>query len=218
MQMTPESTPRRIILTHAGREAFNDMTRTILAKLGYAILTPEEFAERSEIRGYVEPALRMVDERDLAEIPEDAYPGLPIVVLTGRNGVTGVDPRIVGAVLKPAGMHELYRLIQEVLEENPRATPRTPTHLQALCERDGKSWTGTILSISESGCLIRTTEPQMLGDRFNLSFDLPPMGAVDIEADVAYQLIPELGLSFHGTAPSERATIAAFIERTLRVG
>jgi hypothetical protein len=114
-------------------------------------------------------------------------------------------------------MHELYRLIQEVLEETPRATPRAPTHLQAHCAWDGKEWTGTILSLSESGCLIRSTEPQMLGARFNLRFALPPMGSVELEADVAYQLIPELGLVFHATAPSQRAMIAEFIQRTLTV-
>jgi hypothetical protein len=216
--MTSESAPRRLILTHAGREAFDDMTRTILARLGYPILTPEEFAERTKLLGRLEPEMRIVDERHLAEIPEDGYPDLPIVVLAGRHGVTGVDPRIAGAVRRPAGMHELYRLIQEVLEETPRTTPRTPTHLPAHCEWEGKDWTGTILSISESGCLFRSAEPQMLGARFNLEFSLPSVGSLELEADVAYQLIPELGLVFQATRPSERAMIAKFIERTLAAG
>jgi len=213
--MTSEPVARRIVLTHAGREGFTDMTRTILAKLGYPILTPEEFESRSEQRGFVEPALRIVDERHLADVPEDAYPSLPIIVLSGRHGVTGADPRIVGAVRRPAGMHELYRLIQDVLEETPRTTPRTPTHLQAQCTWDGKEWSGTILSLSESGCLIRSTEPQMLGARFRIRFSMPPLGSLDLDADVAYQLIPELGLVFNSTQPAERAMIAEFIRRTL---
>jgi len=213
--MNPDPVVRRIVLTHAGREGFTDMTRTILAKLGYPILSPEDFAHRCEHSGFVEPALRIVDERQLADVPEDAWPALPIVVLSGRHGVTGVDPRIVGAVRRPAGMHELYRLIQEVLEDTPRATPRTPTHLQARCEWDGKEWSGTILSLSESGCLLRSTEPQMLGARLRIRFSMPPLGSLELEADVAYQLIPELGMVFQSTQPAERAMIAEFIRRTL---
>ena len=63
------------------------------------------------------------------EVPDDDPESLPIVVLTGRHGVTGADQRIVGAIRRPAGMHELYRLIQQVMEETPRSTPRVPTHL-----------------------------------------------------------------------------------------
>jgi len=82
--MNPDPVVRRIVLTHAGREGFTDMTRTILAKLGYPILSPEDFAHRCEHSGFVEPALRIVDERQLADVPEDAWPALPIVVLSGR--------------------------------------------------------------------------------------------------------------------------------------
>jgi hypothetical protein len=214
--MSSEDVPRRILLAHAGREAFTEMSRSILSKLGYALVSPEEFQECAESLGRDLPDLRIVDERSLSEIPEDGCSSVPVIVITGRHGVTGVDPRIVGAIRRPVGVHELYRLIQEVLEDTPRATPRIPTHLQARCTRDGKEWPGAVLSLSETGCLLRSTEPQMLGSCFILSFALPRAGVLDLEAEVTYQLLPDLGVTFHATSPSHREAIADFIDRALR--
>ncbi len=213
--MNAEDMPRRIILTHAAPEAFTEMSRTILSKLGYTLVTPEEFPACAASMGRDVPDLRIVDERSLAEVPEDGFPSVPIIVLTGRHGVTGADPRIVGAVRRPAGMHELYRLVQEVLEDTPRTTPRVLTHFQVRCHCDGKEWTGAVLSLSESGCLLRSAEPQMLGSRFTLSFALPRSGPLELEAEVTYQLIPDLGMSFHATSPSDREAISHFIQRSL---
>jgi hypothetical protein len=112
-------------------------------------------------------------------------------------------------------MHELHRLVQEVLEDTPRATPRALTHFQARCRRDGKQWTGAVLSLSESGCLLRSAEPQMLGSRFTLSFVLPRSGTLELEAEVTYQLIPDLGMTFHATSPSDREAISDFIRQSL---
>ena len=213
--MAPVESVRRIILTHAGREAFNVVTRSILSKLGYAIVAPEEFDACAETLGRTRPDLRIVDERSLGELPEDAYSTVPIIVLTGSHGITGADPRIVAAIRRPAGMHELYRVIQEVLEDKPRSSPRLPTHLMAHCRRDGREWTGAVLSLSENGCLLRSTAPQNLGSVFTLGFELPRTGPLEVDAEVTYQLVPDLGLTFHGTAPSHRREIADFIERSL---
>jgi hypothetical protein len=215
ISMTAVEPLRRIVLAHAGREAFSDVSRTILSKLGYAIVPPEEFDACAKAMGRDRPDLRIVDERSLAEIPEDAFSTIPIIVLTGSHGVSGADSRIVGAIKRPAGMHELYRVFQEVLEDIPRSSPRIPTHLMARCSRDGREWSAAVLSLSESGCLLRSTAPQNLGSVFTLSFDLPRTGSVELEAEVTYQLLPDLGLTFHSTAPARRDEIAAFIERSL---
>ena len=41
-----------------------------------------------------------------------------------------------------------------------------------------------MLSLSESGCLLRSTEPQMLGSRFLLTFALPRTGDLAITAEL----------------------------------
>jgi len=212
--MSEGSLPHRILVTHAQPEALAPMTRLILSRLGYAILTPEEFAPLAQTLERGRPDLRIVDERSLLEVPEDD-PAVPLVVLTGRHGVTGADPRVVGAVRRPAGLHELYRLLQQVLEDKPRSTPRIPTHLAARCRRQGKDWTGAVLSLSENGCLLRSPEPLALGSRLGLSFELPLSGRLELDGEVAYQLVPDAGVIFHATAPSHRAAIARFVTQTL---
>jgi hypothetical protein len=191
------------------------MTRVILAKLGYVIVTVEEFESLGPEIVRRGPELRIVDERNLADIPEDKGAQVPVVVLTGRHGVTGADPRIVGAVRRPAGMHELYRLIQQVLEETPRTTPRVPTHIVARCQRRGVEWRVAILSLSENGCLLRSPEPLLLGTRIELRFELPHAGPLDLVAETGYQLVPDTGVIFHATSPDDRAAIGLFVKEAL---
>ena len=205
----------RVIVTHAAPEALAPITRVILGRLGYAILTPEEFEPLAQSMDRIRPDVRIVDERSLAEVPDEDGPSVPIVVLTGSQGTTGVDQRIVGAVKRPAGLHELYRLLQQVLEDKPRTMPRVPTHLAAQCSTNGRDWRGAVLSLSENGCLLRSPEPLLLGTRLDLVFDLPRTGPLNLKAEVAYQLVPESGLIFLATAPGDRAAISSFVVNSL---
>lgn len=206
--------PDRILVSHAPPEAYAAMTRPILAKLGYAILLPEEFEAVIEEAPGVTAALRIVDERQLAEVPDDPS-NVPLIVLTGRHGVTGADSRIVGAIRRPAGMHELYRLIQQVTEETPRTTPRIPTHLTVHCRKEDRSWSAAMLSISENGCLLRSPEPLLLGSRFDLTFTLPREGPIELQVETAYQLLPDVGLVFHGAPTRHRDAIRRFVTAAL---
>ena len=207
--------PHRVLVAHAATEAFAPMSRAILAKLGYRILTLEEFETLASTIERCRPDLRLVDERNLAEVPEGPEANAPIILLTGRHGVTGADPRIVGAVRRPAGLHELYRVVQQVLEDNPRSTPRVPTHLSALCKREETEWRASVLSLSENGCLLRSTEPLTLGSRVDLRLDLPRTGELELHAETAYQLLPDHGMVFHATSPGDRAALSEFVTQSL---
>ena len=208
----PEAPARRLLVTHAQPEAFAPLACSILARTGYRIVSVEELDQLPPSIGLRRPDLRLVDERRLGEVPEDGEGGsVPIILLTGRHGVSGVDPRIVGAVARPAGLHELYRLVQMVLEESPRNTPRVPTHLPARCRRDGREWTASILSLSENGCLLRCTEPVTLRTEVELEFALPRAGSLWTPAEVAYQIPPDLGLVFYSTPAAVRRSIAEFL-------
>jgi hypothetical protein len=213
--MSERPLPHRLLVAHAAPEAIAPMTRVILAKLGYVIVTPEEFESLGPEVVRRGPELRIVDERNLADVPEERGPAVPILVLTGRHGVTGADPRIVGAVRRPAGMHELFRLIQQVLEETPRTTPRVPTHIVARCRRRDAEWKVAILSLSENGCLLRSPEPLNLGTRVDLRFELPHSGTLELEGETAYQLVPDTGVIFHATSPDDRAAIGVFVKDAL---
>jgi hypothetical protein len=213
--MEERKLPQRLLVTHAAPEAYAPMARAILTRLGYRIVEPDEWPAVAAELDLERPHLRLVDERSLADVEDDEDPPVPIVVLCGRHGVTGADPRIVGAIRRPAGLHEIYRLVQQVLEDTPRSTPRVPTHLAARCRRDGREWRGAVLSLSENGCLLRSPEPLLLGSRIALGFELPRSGAVEVDAEIAYQLVPDLGVVFNATSPGVREAIGGFVTSAL---
>jgi hypothetical protein len=213
--MSAPSLPRRVLVVHAAPDAFAPRTRLLFHKLGYAIVDPDELAELVASGACARPDLRIVDERSLGEVSEDPPPQVPIVVLSGRHGVTGADSRIVGAVRRPAGLHELYRLVQQVLEDTPRTAPRIPTHLPARCRVGEREWSSAVLSLSENGCLMRSPESPALGTRLEMSFTLPRTGLLRLDAEIAYQLVPDFGLVFNGTSPAVREAIKNFVQDAL---
>jgi hypothetical protein len=154
--MIDSDSERRLILSHAPDDAFVPLARVMFAKMGYSILPEAEWRALPHSPSACEPDLRIVDERRLDEIGPESE--LPMIVLTGRHGLTAEDPRVIGALRRPAGLHALYRLIQQVLEELPRSTPRVPTDLPARCRVGSREWGATMLSLSENGCLLRSPE------------------------------------------------------------
>ena len=206
----------RTIVVYAGADAFADRAHQMLSRLGYELLSPEDFARGAESSS-ARPDLILVDERRLGEIPdgEDDQPALPIIVLTGSQGVSGVDSRIAGAVMRRAGLHDLYRLLQQILEQTPRTTPRVPTHLRALCRRGADEWVGAVLSLSPSGCLLRSSEALPLGSKVELRFDLARFGVVEVPGEVSYQLVPDLGVVFSVISAEKRQAIEGFVDATL---
>jgi hypothetical protein len=205
--------PQRVLVSYAAPAAFAPKTLSILSKLGYVIVDPEVFARLADEEE--RPDLHIVDERNLGEVPDDGGPPIPIVALTGRHGVTGADVRIAGAIRRPAGIHDLYRLVQQVLEDTPRTTPRVATHLPARCRYQGKEWPSALISLSENGALMRSPEPLLLGACLRLSFELPSSGPLELDAEIAYQLVPDVGVVFNGTPPKVREAIAAYVADAL---
>jgi hypothetical protein len=217
--MDREKLPNRLLVSYARPEAYVEHTETILGRLGYGLLTAEAYEEglpEGGERGIDTPKadLLIVDERRLGEIP-DTEDGIPIILLTGRHGVTGADPRVAGAVKRPAGLHDLYRLSQQILEDTPRSVPRIATHLTAHCSRRGHEWSGTVLSLSENGCLLRSSEELMLGSELEVVIDLPKFGRVTLWADFAYQLVPDDGLVFSALGHEDRAALSNYVNHVL---
>jgi hypothetical protein len=209
----------RTILYYASSDALGPMTDVILARLGYQIVLPEAFETLRAEKPDLQADLLLVDERRLPEVAgemggENGH-RLPIVLLTGKFGATGDDPRIVGAVKRPAGLHDLYRLMQQIFEDKPRSTPRIQTHLKAHCESRGERWDGRVLSLSENGCLIRSSEAIQLGQKLLLEFALPQAESIVLEAEATYQLLPDTGLVFNALAPSCREALGRFVTQSI---
>ncbi|MFT5442381.1 MAG: hypothetical protein ACI8W3_001423 [Myxococcota bacterium] len=210
--------PKHLLFTSARPEAFARMTRTILGRLGYGIVTSEELALYARRFGDTLPPVEMLllDEHR-TKVPEQVDPdqSLPVVLLTGRAGIRSPEARIMAAVKRPAGLHDLYRIFQRHFEEVPRSTPRIETELNVTCHRGGKTWSASVVSLSDNGCLLRGPEAVPLGARVDLTLDLPHVGAVELEAESAYQLVPDLGLVFSAIRPEVRDTIGNYVIDTL---
>ena len=187
----------------------------MLEKRGYRIVESEDYEKSREEGGKASALLRLVDERRLAEVPDEGPSSLPIIMLTGRVGAVGADSRVVGALRRPAGVHELYRLVQQISEDTPRSTPRVPVHIPASCRTFDEDCRVVLLSLSENGCLLRTPEPLLLGSTLQLSFKLPGVGRVELGTEVAYQLVPDVGLIFHAVRPDLRRAICDFVTEAL---
>lgn len=208
----------RTIVYHASRDALGPMTDVILSRLGYQMLLPETFEAMRADRPDLVAEMLVVDERRLEEADayrEEGRAGPPIVLLTGTQGANGDDSRVVGAVKRPAGLHDLYRLMQQVFEDVPRSTPRVATQLRARCESRGTIWEGRVLSLSENGCLIRSPEAILLGQRLQLELMLPRSETIALDAEATYQLLPDTGLVFSAIEAGSREALGRFVTQTI---
>ena len=156
------SEPRLCIASHAAESDYAPTSRMLLWKLGYALMAPEDAQE---------PALRVVRDDRLSEVA--AQPSAPIILLTRGRRAVQRDPRVAGTLRRPAGLHELYRLIQVALEEHPRSVPRVPTLLRATGTSETKRFEFAVTSISESGCLVSSLKLPLHGTRLELELELP---------------------------------------------
>ena len=215
--MADEAVPaekRRLILSFARPEAFVPLARAILGRMGYAILSPEEWQGSEELARRV-PELCLVDERRLPELPRDAFAATPVILLTAKGFAGSEDRRVVGAIARPAGLHELYRLLQQTLEATARGCLRVPTNLPVRLHGPDREWHGALLSLSENGCLVRTSDPIDLGAELEIAFELPRVGLIQTRAETAYQLVSETGLVFQATPAASRRAILSFVVENL---
>jgi hypothetical protein len=203
---------RRLILCHVAEDAFAPRTRTLLGRLGYRILRPEELVGLPRFLSARRPDLRIVEEGRLAELPEDGgEKPVPVIVVGSGARVLDRDDGVAGAVRRPVGVHDLYRLLQSLLEETPRATLRAATDLPVRCRDGEREWEGRIVSLSENGCLLASPPELRLGADVDLDFELLGGVAIATCADVAYRLPQGYGLVFSDGSAARRRAIAACV-------
>lgn len=215
--MMQRSLPARRLVTYARADSFAGNTRAILARLGCCILSPEEFAAQNGAQPGLPsaPDLYLVDERRIRDLPATVAASVPVVLMAVGHQRARDDARFVAAVRCPVGMHDLYRVVQEVLEDVPRSTPRVDTELAAQCRYAGQDWTGSVLSLSENGCLLKIDEELPLGADLRVAFTLPDIGKLHVRAESAYEIKSCHGLVFSSTSPQIREAISGFVIRRL---
>lgn len=195
-------------------------TRSILGRLEYGIWTPDEYqALQAEEGGrFPRPEMLILDQRRLESADQlDPSGRLPIIVLSDRAGGEGDAPRVIATLRQPAGVPDLYRVLQRHYEERPRTTPRVETALRATCRRKGRTWRAAIMSLSDNGCLLKSGKALPPGSEVSVSIDLENGDAVRVDAESAYQQQREVGLVFHAAPVAVRDRIGAFVLDQLAV-
>jgi hypothetical protein len=204
----------RIIHSHTRPRAMSPKTRRALQTLGYSIIPGADGTASSG--DALKPSLRLIDERQLVSAPSaNEDPNTPIVLLTSSRPAACEDRRIVDRIQRPAQLRDLFGSFQSALEIHPRRVPRVATQLPARCIRSDRRWPGAVVSLSEGGCLIRTSEPFAHGAQMNLQFALPEQGIVSARAECLYQRENELGLAFSKPSERNRRVIDDFVATRL---
>ena len=191
--------------SHVGLLAFAPNVRKAMEKLGYSLVDVDAHDTSRP------PDLRIADDRDPGSLPSSALdPRTPIVLLTGSSGSIH-DPRVVGRVRRPAGLVDLYRVVQQAVETHPRSAPRVDTELSARLVRGDQSWSGVVMTLSERGCMAHTSEALVQGDRIRLQFTLPEFGMIDISARAVWSRGQCAGLVFTDADHRSRSAIDHYV-------
>jgi hypothetical protein len=184
---------------------FADGVETALERLGYELVPARIRSEAIDAR--------FVAAGRMCRLSAAAIE--PVVLFGGLRSKDAEDPRVIGVVERPAGLRELYRLLQGALEETPRAVPRIAASLPARSFREGIDAPGAILSLSEKGCLLRSTVRLPGEGVLKLQFALPDRGLIDTWAEPCNSAGRELGLVFDGLPDASRFAIADYVTTSL---
>jgi hypothetical protein len=195
---------RHRIASYAAERDYAPFARTMLWKLGYAVLPAEEIAS---------PELRIVREDRLAEVAQ--LPERPLILLTDRRQPETGDARVSGTVRRPAGVPALYRLLQSALEENPRSVPRAPVSLPARGVKGSESFELVVRSLSENGCLLAGPKLPSLDTALELSIEFPWGEKLELAAAVAYEQSGNVGALFQQLTPPARQRLEKMVTRLL---
>jgi len=205
-----ESQSPRVILSLSPPQSYVSLARIKLSQAGYSVVSEERWeAHYAHVRRA--PDLVIVDAERAHELS-----GLPGILLYAHGQSVPWAPTAIGSIERPAGFHDLYRLVQEALEANPRATPRVPTSIPArVCGALNGGAEAQVVSLSRGGCLLRRENPPDPGEEIALEFELPRCGTVQIIGRTVYRRAEEAGLVFRNLSAPASQGIQSFVEERI---
>ena len=158
--------------------------------------------------------MRIVDDRRLDGLAEHDEE-LPTILLVGAAAPERSCPQLLGRVRRRGRLADLYPLLQRHLEPCPRTVPRVVDALPARATAGHESWAGAITSISEGGCLFRSSAPLGNGGRLQVCFPLSRHGLVQLPARPSYESPEGYGLVFDPVSPETREALADYVHGRL---
>ncbi len=204
-----ESQTSRVILSLSPPQSYLPLARLKLSQVGYSILSEDRWESHyANVRRA--PDLVIVDAERANELG-----GLPGILLYAPRQNVPWAASAVGSIERPAGFHDLYRLVQAALEPNPRATPRVPTSIPARIRGASGVAEAQVVSLSRGGCLLRRENPPDPGEEIAFEFDLPRCGTLEIVGRTVYRRAHEAGLVFRNLSAPASQGIQSFVEERM---
>jgi hypothetical protein len=211
-----QSAQDRRIGLHISPESLSPRVLEALRALGYSL----DARTKPDLAALEEHRVWIVDAERLPDFPDpDTAPDARLLLLTQPEEQNGdesaasrpLDPRIFAQTSRPGRLGAIYGMIQSALERTPRRSPRIPTQLSARCIRSDRRSIGAVLSLSEGGCLLRTSEIFGKGTKLDLQFALPAYGLISTAARCCYMRRGDAGLEFDAPTSDIRHTIAHYV-------
>ncbi len=197
------------IAEQVSEEAFDPGVWIALGSLGYEIVRGASNGGSAQA---IQADLWIVDEENVAGISSPNTGSFrPIVVLTREPGSVGSDPRIVASLPRPVSLQALYAVLQSTLETTPRRAPRVRTDLAARCWHGNQFWTGSVVSLSETGCLFRSLPEPAPEREITLVFALPSDESVSTWASPVGLRGRDVALAFENVRPGSRVAISQHV-------
>ena len=112
-------------------------------------------------------------------------------------------------------VNALYPLLQSALEPHPRLAARAPAQIPARCTQADRRWSGEVLRLSQTGCLLQTASDLPPGVELNLSFPLPLGRMVSTRARFTARVGTSAGMAFCDTSQQASQAIAEYVHRKL---
>ena len=200
-----QTTAPKTILSLSPPSSYAPLARIMLSQAGYSIISEQRW-EAHYANVLRSPDLVIVDSERASELA-----GLPGILLYAHGQSVPWAPSAVGTIERPAGFHDLYRLVQAALEPNPRATPRVNTRIPARL----RGAEAHVISLSRGGCLIQHANPPEPGEEIALEFDLPRLGTVELVGRTVYRRVNEAGVAFRELSNSASRGIQKFVEEQI---
>ncbi len=211
--MVDEERDRVTIAVHAPDRAFAPGVQTALMRLGYNLISART-ASRQRATGVLAPEVRIVDTRQCRDLAARQDP-LPRILLAGAKDAIDNDDELLGVVQRRARLTQVYQILQNHFEDQPRSVPRVHDALPARATRGAESWTGAIRSISERGCLLQSASSFRSDTQVELCFPLASQGLVQIPAEPCYQSEAGTGMVFNRLPETTRNLLADYVTSRL---
>jgi hypothetical protein len=203
---------RRTLAAYVPSQALAPGTRAALATLGYGVVPATSMGRFEDPDRAAD--LRVADIRLLGRLPDD---DVPVILLGSGREPTPRDPRVVGCVPRPAEVATLYPLLQSALERRPRSAARAPARIQARCTVADRRWSGEVVRLSQTGCLVLGASDLRPGVELNLSFPLPAGRMVSTRARISIHTPEGTGIVFSDLSEPSFRAIGDYVQRKLAI-